>query len=142
MVNNGIKVERAGIVGLEILDELIGAKQREDYLDKNGVTRRRTKKLYKEINGVNVKLSSERYPVFKRSLTCVTCGIIGSYFAIERTDKAHAENFHLNLYAINAEGEEVLMTKDHITAKYNGGKNSQGNYQTMCVVCNRKKGKD
>lgn len=140
MVNNGIKVDRVGVVGLEILDELIGAKQREEYVDAKGVTRRKDVKKYKEIQGVNVKLSSERYPVFKRSLTCASCGVVGSYFAIERTDKAHTDNYHLNLYAVNAEGKEVLMTKDHITAKYNGGKNSQGNYQTMCVECNNKKG--
>lgn len=142
MVNNGIKVERAGTIGLEILDELIGANQREEYVDAKGVTRRRDKKKYKEINGVNVKLSSERYPVFQSSVVCVHCGLVGSFFGIERTDKSHTDNYHLNLYGINADGEEVLFTKDHIIPRSKGGKNAQYNYQTMCVECNGKKGSE
>lgn len=140
MVNNGIRVERAGIIDLSILDELIGADAREKYIDKNGVTRYRKLKKYRVINGVNVKLSSQRYPVFQKSLKCSKCGIEGKYFAIEKTHGDLAENFHLNLYAINENGDEVLMTKDHLVPKSKGGKNAQYNYRTMCVVCNNEKG--
>jgi hypothetical protein len=41
MVNNGIKVERAGIIDLSIMDDLIGASERETYVDNKGVERKR-----------------------------------------------------------------------------------------------------
>jgi len=46
----------------------------------------------------------------------------------------------MNLYAINAAGEEVLMTKDHILPRVLGGKDHIDNYQPMCQVCNSEKG--
>ena len=121
MVNNGIKVDRAGIIDLSILDELIGADSREKYVDKKGVTRTRKVKKYKIINGVNVKLSSQRYPVFQKSLKCSKCGIEGKYFAIEKTHGDLIDNYHLNLYGSNENGEEILMTKDHLIPKSKGG---------------------
>lgn len=33
----------------------------------------------------------------------------------------------------------VMMTKDHILAKANGGGSSMDNLQTLCAVCNNKK---
>lgn len=138
MVNNGKNIKRAGIIGLEILNELVGAY--EPIIDKNGKNRIRKAKKYCEIIGVNVKLSSERYEVFKKSLSCCKCGIIGRYFAIECTDLKNTSNYHLNLYGLDESNQEVLMTKDHILAKSNGGRNRQGNYQTMCIKCNSEKG--
>ena len=43
-------------------------------------------------------------------------------------------------YAIDGNGKEVLMTKDHIFPHNKGGKNNISNYQTMCVKCNVAKG--
>lgn len=48
--------------------------------------------------------------------------------------------YHFNLYAIDKDGNEVLMTKDHILAKARGGKDRISNYQTCCKVCNETKG--
>lgn len=50
------------------------------------------------------------------------------------------KRYHLNLYAIDGNGKEVLMTKDHIFPHNKGGKNNISNYQTMCVKCNVAKG--
>ena len=44
------------------------------------------------------------------------------------------------LYAVNENGIEVLMTKDHIIPVSKGGKNILSNYQTMCELCNLEKG--
>lgn len=50
------------------------------------------------------------------------------------------KSFHLNLYAIDENGKEVLMTKDHIIPKSKGGADDISNYQTMCERCNEAKG--
>lgn len=92
-----------------------------------------------ELDGDLIKANSQRYQTFfTKGTKCVCCGIEGKYFAKERGDKAIS--YHLNLYAINDAGEEVLMTKDHIIPKSKGGKNDISNYQPMCVICNVKKG--
>lgn len=91
---------------------------------------------YANIKGYKVKVKSKRLECFHKSFTCADCGIVGEFFAIEN----HVdENPHLNLYAIDDDGNEVLMTKDHIKPKSKGGSNSIKNLQTMCVRCNQKK---
>jgi hypothetical protein len=93
-----------------------------------------------KMNGCDVKTKSLRYDIFNNSITCVTCGIGGSYFALEKIKHGSTTNrYHANLYAVK-DGEEVLMTKDHIIPKSKGGKDHQSNLQTMCHVCNQKKG--
>jgi hypothetical protein len=94
----------------------------------------------KEYDGHKVKMSSMRYRTFKKSIVCATCGIIGVHFALETHNHSQSLNRpHFNLYAINAVGEEVLMTKDHIIPKAKGGSNNLNNLQTMCTICNCEK---
>ena len=96
-------------------------------------------KKYTIFKGYNVKSSSDRYQNFiVKGITCVTCGLTASYFAIERGDRD--TNYHFNLYGTDKKGREVLFTKDHILPKSKGGKNHIDNYQTMCTRCNAKKG--
>jgi len=94
--------------------------------------------------GHPVRMDSQRYRVFKeKGTTCVTCGLKGRHFRLERhaLDKRIARNrFHFNLYAVNGAGQEVLMTKDHIIPKSRGGNNKLENLQPMCRHCNEKKG--
>jgi len=40
--------------------------------------------------------------------------------------------YHFNLYAIDENGNEVMMTKDHILAKARGGKDKIDNFQSCC----------
>jgi len=121
-----LQAVRAGIVGLEVLPML------KDCIGK--------KNEYVEMLGVNVKITSQRYALFQKSITCVKCGIEGQYFAVENGNIRDTNNYHLNLYALDADGKEVLMTKDHILASFRGGKNHSSNYQTMCQPCNHQKG--
>ena len=96
------------------------------------------KKLLMDFDGDLVKIRSERLLVFKRKGTrCVKCGVEGKYFAKER--KPGASYWHMNLYAVDEQGHEVMMTKDHIVPKAKGGASALYNYQPMCVVCNGKK---
>jgi hypothetical protein len=110
-----------------------------------------------DYDGDLMNMNSARYAVFSKSLSCATCGIQGIYFAKERFillryrqptlgwEPMHGK-WHFNLYAVNEQGEEVLMTKDHIFPKSKGGrggKTAEGymsNYQTMCHPCNYAKG--
>lgn len=91
------------------------------------------------IDGDMIKGNSQRYQTFfTKGCRCVKCGIEGRYFAKEK--HKNASRYHLNLYAIDNDGNEVLMTKDHIIPRSKGGHNSIENYQTMCKMCNEVKG--
>lgn len=101
-----------------------------------------TKKDLVLVNGVPIKLGSDRYKVFKfKGMTCSNCQTSASFMAIE-TFKIKSEilSYHINLYGYDEQGEELLFTKDHIVPKSLEGTNSFDNYQTMCTVCNAEKG--
>ena len=94
--------------------------------------------IYIKIDEDDIDMSSDRYELFyKKGIACVNCNIVGSFFAKENNPKM---GWHLNLYGINKEGDEVLMTKDHIIPKSKGGADELVNYQPMCVKCNSLKG--
>jgi hypothetical protein len=52
---------------------------------------------------------------------------------------SNPEKYHLNMYGIDANGEEVLFTVDHIVPESKGGKRHLNNLQTMCYPCNQRK---
>ncbi|MBQ2883822.1 MAG: HNH endonuclease [Alphaproteobacteria bacterium] len=92
-----------------------------------------------ELDGDIIKGNSQRYQTFfTKGTKCVCCGIEGKYFAKEKVSSD--KSYHLNLYAIDENGKEVLMTKDHILPKSKGGQDHVDNYQPMCVRCNKAKG--
>lgn len=103
---------------------------------------------YELPNGYKVKTSSLRYHTFNQNLKCVNCGLEGCFLALERflydeggnEGEKEGQGFHLNLYALDELGREVLMTKDHIIPKSKGGTDEQENLQTMCTRCNGNKG--
>lgn len=84
-----------------------------------------------------IKISSARIHAFyTHGIFCAHCGIKGSFFVKERIKSNPNDPYHLNLYAIDNDGEEVLMTKDHIIPVSKGGRNHISNYQPMCFPCN------
>lgn len=90
------------------------------------------------IRGDMIKGNSDRYKTFfTKGLRCSCCGIEGKYFAKEK--HLGDGHFHLNLYGVDKDGNEVLMTKDHIIPASKGGKDDISNYQTMCRRCNELK---
>jgi len=97
-------------------------------------------KLQKEYFGQMVKMYSIRYQLFAtKGVKCVKCGIEGKYFALEKHPSDKKDTYHLNLYAVNEKGEEILMTKDHIIPRAKRGTTCLRNLQTMCSPCNGKK---
>lgn len=83
-----------------------------------------------------VKITSDRYRLFKKNRKCVSCGLEGTRMFLERhTSAVEDGQAHFNLYG-EEDGKLILMTKDHIKAKAFGGADALENYQTMCSVCN------
>jgi len=95
----------------------------------------------KEYCGVMVDMTSMRYRVFAtKGVKCTECGLEGSFFSLEsHYYKSNNRYYHFNLYAIDKDGDKVLMTKDHIIPKSKGGLSDMANLQPMCTVCNGKK---
>lgn len=101
------------------------------------------KKIKRDYDGDAMKMVSDRYYTFAKSLKCAFCDLVGSIMCKEKSFDKHGNiqegGFHFNLYAIDANGEEMLMTKDHILAKSKGGLNHIDNYTTCCSKCNFQK---
>jgi 5-methylcytosine-specific restriction endonuclease McrA len=109
------------------------------FLNKVELTPLRKDKIV--IDGDLIKLGSDRYKCFKNSgLVCTSCGIVGDRFFKEKHKNEEREVYHLNLYATDGLGAEVMMTKDHVIPVSKGGTNHYNNYVTMCIVCNSEKG--
>lgn len=98
---------------------------------------------YKEFKVKNkkytVRMNSHRYFLFRENNVCVSCGLQGDRFVLEKP--AGDAKPHFNLYGVENDSY-VLMTKDHVFPKCLGGKDHHSNYQTMCSVCNGLKGHD
>ena len=102
-------------------------------------------------DGFEVSLGIMRHQCFKISQTCARCGVVGTYFALERSAKlvdrrekvwvsAPQSQWVLNLYASREDGSEVMLTQDHVIPKSVGGPDTLDNSQTMCSPCNGWKG--
>lgn len=111
----------------------------EEVLSKTIFAESRHKKAHKvQFDGEWINMSSHRYQCFAAyGVVCVDCGIQGEYFIMERQGIG---SFHFSLYALDEDGNEILMTRDHILPRARGGKNELKNYQPMCCKCNEKKG--
>ena len=87
----------------------------------------------------NVSTNSERYENFYyNGCKCAKCGAEAEFAALEK-DVCSKDKYHINLYAI-VNGQERLLTKDHIYPRSMGGYDALVNYQVLCEKCNSRKG--
>lgn len=118
-----------------------------------------------QLGGFSVNASSNRLECFRRSQTCAHCNRKGTLFVLEHHDVGAPKGIqcfidncqwcsyrqteynasrhaapHLNLYAVDRRNDLMLMTQDHIMPRMHGGENVMENLQTMCRVCNQRKG--
>lgn len=94
-------------------------------------------KPYAYVEGIRVKTGGVRLETFAtKGVDCISCSLKGEFFRIEY----NTSGAHLNLYAINPYGDEVLMTRDHIIPRSQGGLNNVDNMNTMCTHCNGRRG--
>jgi hypothetical protein len=102
-------------------------------------TNKTIKKQYLAADGSPylVNMDSQRYFVFSQSLACVDCGLRGEAMLLDATAPGSA---HFNLYGLDARKNLVMLTKDHLKPRSQGGKDVLSNYVTMCQHCNEKKG--
>lgn len=129
--------ERKDIYSVDAVLKHVPVYDETRHIDSRDRAKAKIKNLV-QFDGDQIDMDSQRYQVFMKSCQCVTCGIEGQYFAKERLPGS--KRYHFNLYAIDAEGVEVMITKDHIIPKSLGGLDTLSNYQTMCAPCNRAKG--
>lgn len=108
-----------------------------DEWNKIPFNKRKKEKLKVMFDGYLVKAYSQRYDLFRTNTKCVCCGLEANCYILERMPDSKA--WHFNLYYVDND-REVLFTKDHILPKSLNGRNVMSNYQTMCVICNNKKG--
>ena len=106
------------------------------YIDKKQVMLK-FPKIRIELGGFQVCVNSLRLVTFKsKGTSCVSCGFKGTFFAVEALNGGQ----HLNLYGWDEDGDELMLTHDHIIPVSKGGKNILSNVQTMCWPCNKHKG--
>ena len=123
---------RLGVFSLEDIFDYV-------FIDENGIFMEDTHPIKRTYNGYSICLTSARYRLFKlKGTVCVHCGVVGTFFSLDlpRTEKRP----HFNLYGLDKNGIEVMLTKDHILPRSKGGTIDMDNLQPMCERCNCKKG--
>lgn len=93
------------------------------------------------VEGHSIPIKSKRYHCYaSKGIICVRCGIVGNYFAAEKSISQATDKYHLNLYHLGEDGKETMMTVDHRQALSCGGPDNVSNLQPMCIRCNELKG--
>jgi hypothetical protein len=100
---------------------------------------------YHTFFGISIRMTSSRLRLFAtKGVECIVCGLVGTFFAVEKHVKSEGASYHLNLYGYDSLSplfrKEVMLTQDHIIPKSLGGKQNLNNLQVMCEFCNAAKG--
>jgi len=89
------------------------------------------------VNGqkYEVRMNIDKYFVFLEHIHCAACNLEGTKMMLELSTE---DIPHFNLYGVD-NGKLVLMNRDHVLARANGGRNHKNNYITTCLLCNNLK---
>lgn len=80
-----------------------------------------------------------KYRMFRRKgIKCACCNRRGQCFKLHANNR-FPDRGYFNLYGRDTNGQEFLMTVDHIIPMSKGGLESICNVQPMCWKCNQKK---
>jgi hypothetical protein len=113
-----------------IFSKLVGKNNRHKYID---------------VFGYNVNVAARRYKVFKKSIRCVSCGLVPEFSCLDilmdkkRMVPAFPGIASFNFYGFSKEGRLFFLTLDHIVPLSKNGSDGIRNLQTMCNYCNTKK---
>lgn len=102
---------------------------------RNAIEKRHRRSIVagQEVNTKSLRLQTFAY----KGVMCAHCGVKATYFALERDISMPADSrYHLNLWGIDRNGDEVLFTHDHIVPLARKGPNTLENAQPMCGPCN------
>ena len=125
---NNQQYERAGTLSIEEV-----FKEIKNHLDFSGRKRIKIKDFFVNVQSLRLRT------FFHTGVDCPCCDTKATFFAVERNPGN--KHFHLNLYGIDKNKEDVIFTHDHTLARALGGNDDLSNTQTMCGPCNWEKGK-
>ena len=109
----------------------------ERLLDKESYPASKNVKRRIEIGNESVRYYNPNYHMFfQKGYSCVKCGLTGQFFALESSGSDKLA-FSLCLYAINPDGDEVLMVGSKIDIGLEKTKKRYCDIQPMCFDCNR-----
>ena len=112
---------RLGVYTVDLIFDFIKANPREKYFidDEGNACKLRRARIF-----------------HRKGITCIveSCNLTGLYFAFDLWPNGGGE--HFDLFALDKDGNEVLMTIDHRHPKSKGGKNNFKNIDTMCKYHN------
>jgi 5-methylcytosine-specific restriction endonuclease McrA len=91
-----------------------------------------------KLRRLKVRMNSIRYHLMAKSRICEACGLVGTRMMLD-VHTCMYSRCHFNLYA-EVDGELILMTRDHIVPRCQGGEDTLENLQTLCTRCNGIKG--
>jgi HNH endonuclease len=92
-----------------------------------------------DLDGDQINFGTLRLQTFcAKGITCRACGLRGLFFVKEK-HRTGERYYHLSLYALK-NGQEVMLTRDHIIPKSRKGKDTLANSQPLCFNCNQEKG--
>lgn len=104
--------------------------------------------IYKnyEIKGktYRINIGNERYHVLNKQRQCACCGIHATRMFLAEFNENDQQGYNFRVFAETKnnsveDSHLVLMTKDHIIPKSEGGSDTLENYQTLCCLCNHMK---
>lgn len=94
-------------------------------------------KLYADIDGEDVRVLNDKYKVFfTNGYKCAFCGIEAQKFVLEKYTE-HPSWAHLNLYTVDKNGKDVLMSIEKIDRE-NAKEFRHERFVTICEKCRRK----